>query len=341
VAEKLLDAAVARYGRKRATPPRSEPSTNIIEPIVPVERDSTRPLLRAADTEALRATLIERHGTDPANADKPTTDRSNRERISVEREVIGCMSNDELQDYQAAREQGPVAAKAALDSALQRLQAEVDGRNAVRAFPPLEERFNVIRHLMTRDYEFRDQPGKLAFTERPFSLRTSVDHPSAVKAMVDRAMERGWEAIRISGSTEFQRHAWIAATARGIKAVGYEPTPGDREAASRERERMALDRSGASARSPNTSSQHAQNRPAATAARDRQVLVALDKAMKDGKVPAELRDRLRERVSAENARRTAQGHRVAVKVYDPAAPRPKAKVPDFAAQRSGERERSR
>lgn len=340
-AAKLLEAAVLSYTREQAAPARADAARNVIEPAAGAERDGGKPTQREANTETLRATLLDRHGADAANSDKAASDRSHRERISVEREVIGRMSNDELKDYQSARVQGPTAAKAALDSAVQRLQADVDGRNGVRALPPLEERFNVIRHIVSKDYEFRDQPGKLAFTERPFSMRTSVDNPAAVKAMVDRAMERGWETIRVSGSSEFQRQAWIAATARGLKAVGYEPTPGDREAAGRERERLALDRSGAGARSTAKPPQQSQARAVPAAARERQVMAALDKAMRESKVPANLRDQLRAHVSAEHARRAAQGERVAVKVYDPAAPRAKPKVPDFAVQRSGERERSR
>ena len=50
-------------------------------------------------------------------------------------------------------------------------------------------------------------------------------HPRAgeAKALVDRAAERGWEAVRLIGSPEFVRQGWIAATAQGLKAVGHTP----------------------------------------------------------------------------------------------------------------------
>ena len=70
-------------------------------------------------------------------------------------------------------------------------------------------------------------------------MQSTVDTPAVVKAMVDRAQERGWAAVRIKGAPEFERQAWIAATARGIKAVGYQPTDLDRAAANEERERLA------------------------------------------------------------------------------------------------------
>ena len=119
---------------------------------------------------------------------------------------------------------------------------ELDASKRRRSEPPLEDRFNVVtRFARGRDYHFRDQPGKVAFKERWLSMQTSSDTPAVVKAMLDRAQERGWEAIRLKGSEEFQRQAWIAATARGIKAIGYEPTQGDRAAVNEERARLNRD----------------------------------------------------------------------------------------------------
>ena len=121
-------------------------------------------------------------------------------------------------------------------------EAELDATKRQRSEPPLEDRFNVVtRFARGRDYHFRDVAGKVAFKERWLSMQTSVDAPAVVKAMLDRAQERGWEAIRIKGSEEFQRQAWIAATARGMKAVGYEPTQGDRAAVNEERARLHRD----------------------------------------------------------------------------------------------------
>lgn len=118
---------------------------------------------------------------------------------------------------------------------------EVEATKRPRREPALDERFNVVtRFARGRDYHFRDQPGKVAFKERWLSMSSTVDTPVVVKAMIDRAQERGWEAVHINGSEEFKRQAWIAATARGIKAIGYEPTPGDRVAVSDERTRLGL-----------------------------------------------------------------------------------------------------
>ena len=137
-----------------------------------------------------------------------------------------------------------VAPQRAVVNTIERVaqRAELDDTKRLRTEPPLEDRFNVVtRFARGRDYHFRDVPGKVAFKERWLSMQTSVDAPAVVKAMLDRAQERGWEAIRVKGSEEFQRQAWIAATARGIKAVGYEPTQGDRAAVDEERARLNRD----------------------------------------------------------------------------------------------------
>jgi hypothetical protein len=81
-----------------------------------------------------------------------------------------------------------------------------------RAIPPLEDRFNVFRiGLVERECHFRDQAGKVAFTDKLLSISTACESPAAIKAMVDRAAERGWETVRLDGSPEFVRQGWIAA----------------------------------------------------------------------------------------------------------------------------------
>ncbi|MFZ3179722.1 MAG: LPD7 domain-containing protein [Methylocystis silviterrae] len=48
--------------------------------------------------------------------------------------------------------------------------------------------------------------------------------------LVAIAAHRGWERIKLTGSAEFRREAWLAASARRIEAKGYKPTEIDRAA---------------------------------------------------------------------------------------------------------------
>jgi hypothetical protein len=162
------------------------------------------------------------------------------------------MTRPELDAYVQARRVSEDQADKVLQAAQRRVEGEVDLRPGRQAVPPLEDRFSVVHHIARREYQFRDQPGQTAFVERWLSMQSAHEAPVVIKGMLDRADERGWTHVRVNGSVEFQRQAWIAATARGIKAVGYEPTDGDRVAASEERARLDKERGQAQAQTGGT-----------------------------------------------------------------------------------------
>ena len=220
-----------------------------------------------------------------------------------------------------------------------------------RAIPPLEDRFNVKRiGLIEKEYHFRDQGGKVAFTDKLLSISTGSESPAAIKAMVDRAAERGWGTLRFNGSPEFVRQGWIAATAQGLKAVGHTATVGDREAASKEQTRLQVGRDGPAPQRPGEAVGRVQSdyaerasghRKAAELGGQRQLAAAIEKALVDGKVSPELRGQVRAMMAAEGAERVARGERFKVPVYDARAPRARAKTVQAGPQRHGDRERSR
>ena len=220
-----------------------------------------------------------------------------------------------------------------------------------RAIPPLEDRFNVFRiGLVEKEYHFRDQAGKVAFTDKLLSISTASESPAAIKAMVDRAAERGWETVSLKGSPEFVRQGWIAANAQGLKAVGHTPTTGDREAVIKERARLQVGQDASAPQKPGEAMQRVQSahlervgsdRNVAEIGGQRQLAAAIEKALVDGKVSPELRGQVRAMMTAEGARRVARGERFKVPVYDAQAPRARAKTVQAAPQRHGDRERSR
>lgn len=53
-----------------------------------------------------------------------------------------------------------------MTGAMRDMHADLDTGPRQSAIPPLEDRFNIVsRGLVSEDYEFRDQPGKIAFSE--------------------------------------------------------------------------------------------------------------------------------------------------------------------------------
>jgi hypothetical protein len=231
------------------------------------------------------------------------------------------------------------------------MRSEGEHSEKRRAVPPLEDRFNVKRiGLIEKEYHFRDQAGKVAFTDKLLSISTGSESPAAIKAMVDRAAERGWEAVRLIGSPEFVRQGWIAATAQGLKAVGHTATPGDLEAAAKERARLQVSQDASASQKPGKTIQRVQSahvervsgdRDAAEIRGQRQLAAAIEKALIDGQVSPELRVQVRAMMAAEGARRVSTGQRFKVPVYDSRAPQTRANSTQTVAHRPGDRERWR
>ena len=223
------------------------------------------------------------------------------------------------------------------------MRSEGDTAEKRRAIPALEDRFSVKRiGLVEKEYHFRDQAGRVAFTDKFMSVSTGSESPAAIKAMVDRAAERGWKAVRLNGSPEFLRQGWIAATAQGLKPVGHTPTTGDREAAAKERLRLQVNQNAPTSQRPDEAIVRViGDRSAAALNGQRQLSAAIEKALADGKVSPELRGQVRAMMIAEGAMRVARGVRFKVPVYDSRAPRARSKSVPTIAQRSSERERSR
>ena len=226
---------------RRAEPTQSpSPTMNSLDFVSSRELQPDSPEVAQLRRQAMESRSRSELGGSESNS--AATAPQSREQESQALETIARMNAPELKALVDAARASPTAADEVLSKAESRIAAEANRPRAFKPIPPLEERFNIKSRLFARDYEFRDQPGKVAFTERLTSMQSTVDRPAVVKAMVERAEERGWTTLRVSGSPEFERQAWIAATARGIKAVGYEPTEGDRLAAREELDRLGKER---------------------------------------------------------------------------------------------------
>jgi len=235
----LEDDPVARYVRQQ--PPLPERAPRVADAAEPaqvpgnaIDQRSREQFYDDAATAALRKRIAQSNEAqlnDPARHG-PAGDRA--------LETIGRMTRDELEAFAQAAKQSPQQVQSVLAAAQKRIEGDVELRTGREPVPPLHERYNVVPHLGSREYLFRDKPGT-AFTEGWLTLRSAHETPDVIKAMLDRADHRGWTAINVKGSPEFKRQAWIAASARGIKAVGHTPTEGDRLAANEERKRIGLE----------------------------------------------------------------------------------------------------
>ena len=73
----------------------------------------------------------------------------------------------------------------------------------------------------------------------PKRITTRLSDKQTVAAMLDLAQTRAWNTIRVRGSEDFRREAWVQAQVRGITAEGYKPTQTDTQEATRRKAAMA------------------------------------------------------------------------------------------------------
>ena len=85
----------------------------------------------------------------------------------------------------------------------------------------------------TRRYYADYQQKQEVMRADPKRISTKLDDKQTVSAMLDLAQSRGWDTVRVKGTADFQREAWVQAQVRGMKAEGYRPTATDQQEAAR------------------------------------------------------------------------------------------------------------
>ncbi len=80
------------------------------------------------------------------------------------------------------------------------------------------------RYLLAENkFYFRDDTNKVAFEDKGKRLATEHDDPDIAKSMVELASAKSWTAIKLKGTDEFKREAWLHASIRGMQVQGYKP----------------------------------------------------------------------------------------------------------------------
>ena len=64
---------------------------------------------------------------------------------------------------------------------------------------------------------------RVMFEDKGEKLATSTTNKEAVADMVAYAKAKQWDSLKLSGSQEFRREAWLQAESQGIKTQGYTP----------------------------------------------------------------------------------------------------------------------
>ena len=84
------------------------------------------------------------------------------------------------------------------------------------------------------------QRKSLAIKASDNSISTKKEDLNTIRAMLTMAEARGWSEVKVAGTADFKREAWIEAQARGITAQGHKVTDLDRQEADRRRTERGL-----------------------------------------------------------------------------------------------------
>ena len=71
--------------------------------------------------------------------------------------------------------------------------------------------------------------GNVVFVDRGDKITFNSTSPTAVKAGLQVAKEKGWEKVYATGSEEFRREAWTQGQLMGVEVKGYDATKADFE----------------------------------------------------------------------------------------------------------------
>lgn len=123
-------------------------------------------------------------------------------------------------------------AKRTADALDQRVASTSSGVTELDSLPAhLRRKYYVVEADASEAKFYADRGGEYLVAKAGRDrLVTQVASIEIVRDLVAIAAHRGWEKIELTGSLEFRREAWLAASARGIEAKGYEPTELDRAA---------------------------------------------------------------------------------------------------------------
>ncbi len=114
-------------------------------------------------------------------------------------------------------------------SIFRRRQAEPDKPDAVAHQHGLYTAEKGSTRRYYADYQQKQEVMR-ADTKR---ISTKLDDKQTVSAVLDLAQSRGWDTVRVKGTADFQREAWVQAQVRGMKAEGYRPSATDQQEAAR------------------------------------------------------------------------------------------------------------
>ena len=84
---------------------------------------------------------------------------------------------------------------------------------------------SVLRRYAIKDhlYYAKDRSKGLAFEDKGNAISAKTSDADDVRAMIELARAKNWSKIKISGTDEFKKEVWLAASMQGLAVEGYAP----------------------------------------------------------------------------------------------------------------------
>jgi putative DNA primase/helicase len=103
------------------------------------------------------------------------------------------------------------------------LETDATDQRRAERLRMLQEGVEKRYHVAGERYHFRDAKREVAFEAGDKRMTTQFEDPTVVASMIDLAEARGWTELKLLGSRDFKREAWLQASLRGIEVSGYAP----------------------------------------------------------------------------------------------------------------------
>lgn len=87
----------------------------------------------------------------------------------------------------------------------------------------LSKRYAIKDHV----YYSKNPSIGIVFEDKGQSITAKFSDADDVRAMIELAKSKHWSTIKVTGTAEFKREAWLAACIQGLQVTGYIPTQHD------------------------------------------------------------------------------------------------------------------
>ncbi len=125
------------------------------------------------------------------------------------------------------------------------------------------------------------------FQDKGKYLATTKQDIQTVHDMVEVAKAKGWDKLKLSGTSEFKRLMFIEAESQGIKTRGYQPTPADLAMVTKRQEERSLNQVQADLSQEKTKERGQEPGVKPAQQKDAQAVAAADRLVAQNELPTQ------------------------------------------------------